>query len=577
MTPTEKLEALRSWMAVRKLDAVMVPRGDVFQGEEVPASDDRLHFISSFTGSAGVAIITSKQAALFSDGRYTLQMSQQVGEGWTTHTQPEESISDWLKANMAVGTLGIDGQLITLSGWRHLDKGLPETVSLKSLTENPIDAIWHDQPLLPTAPAWAYPDAYAGKSRADKIKDVVAAMDADHLLISAPDALSWLLNIRGRELDFTPFYRAFALLDRKGEVTVFTDAERMQSVDLSQIIIAPEEALASHLAALKDVTIKIDPASCPYALASLVEGRSLEGSNPITAMKAKKNVTEIEGFRSAHRRDAVAMVSFLSWLEQTAGNGLRETEAGDKLHQLREEVTDFISPSFSTICGSGANGAIVHYRAEEGKDAVIAKDTLCLIDSGGQYLDATTDITRTVVIGTPSPKMRHDFTQVLKGHIALDQAVFPIGTTGVQLDALTRTPLWAAGMDYAHGTGHGVGCCLGVHEGPASISKRGEVAIAQGMVLSNEPGYYITGEYGIRIENLIIAQLHPDYDNHLYFEHVTLVPMDRRLIEVDLLTASERQWINAYHLEVREKIGTDIAALNDAAVAAWFDEATQPL
>ena len=578
MKAQEKLTALRAWMAERKIDVVMVPRGDVFQGEEVPLSDDRLNYISGFTGSAGIALISANHAALFSDGRYTIQMQQQIGEGWTSHTQPEESIEGWLKENCPVGTLGIDGTLITLSGWRGLQSKLPQTISLKALHDNPIDAIWSDRPSAPTEPAWTYPDVYAGQTRTDKIKAVLAEMgDADQLLISSPEALCWLLNIRGNELEFTPFYRAFAILGRDGSVTIFTDQTRLHAIDHTDLKIAPEGDLISYLAELREVKIAIDPANCPYALASLVEGKSVEMTNPIIGLKARKNETEINGFRTAHCRDAVAMVRFLSWLEHTAGNGLRETEAGDKLQQFREKVTDFISPSFATICGSGPNGAIVHYRAVEGEDAPLAQDTLCLIDSGGQYLDATTDITRTVVIGTPSDSMRHDFTQVLKAHIALDQAVFPKGTTGVQLDAITRAPLWAAGMDFAHGTGHGVGCCLGVHEGPANISKRGTVPIEAGMVLSNEPGFYITGGYGIRIENLIIAMPHPDHNDHLYFEHVTLVPMDRRLINVELLTSSERAWVNAYHLEVREKIGTDIAALNDEEVSAWFDQATQPL
>ena len=578
MTGLDKLNALRSWMKSRKLDAVLVPRGDMFQGEEVPPSDDRLHYISGFTGSAGIAIITADHAALFSDGRYTLQMPQEVGEGWTCHTQPDESIEGWLKHHMPQGTVGIDGHLITLAAWRRLDASLPSFVTLKSLSENPIDAIWADRPASPSDPAWTYPDVYAGQNRTDKIKAVLPKMgDADYLFISAPDELCWLLNIRGRELAFTPFYRAFAILDKDGGVSIFTDPSRLSAIDHNHVTVFAEDDLPSFMAGLTDVTIAIDPASCPYALASLVEGKSLENPSPITALKACKNDTEINGFRTAHARDAVAMVRFLSWLDHTAGHGLREVAAGDMLQQFREDVTDFISPSFATICGSGGNGAIVHYRAVEGQDSEILTDTLCLIDSGGQYLDATTDITRTVVVGTPTEKMRHDFTQVLKAHIALDQAIFPKGTNGAQLDAMTRAPLWAAGMDFAHGTGHGVGCCLGVHEGPASISKRGAIPIEAGMVLSNEPGYYITGDYGIRIENLIIAQPHPDHQDYLCFEHVTLVPMDRRLIDPALLTASELDWINTYHLEVREKIGGDIAALNDADVAAWFDAATQPI
>lgn len=575
------LEALRLWMAKRKLDAVLIPRGDAYQGEEVPESESRLHYISGFTGSAGLAVITQNKAALFSDGRYTLQMAAEVGAGWTTHTQPEETVSAWLKDNVQAGSVGVDGYLLTLSGWRQMTKSLPDTMELKALNDNPIDAIWDDRPPPPQAPAWTYPDHYAGRIRSDKIKDtctdLASTKAADMMLITGPDQLCWLLNIRGDELDFTPFYRAFAVLSSSGEVTIFTDAGRLADINHDHLIIKPESDLPTFLAELKDVTVSIDPGTCPYALIRLLGDKAVEEQSPITALKARKNRTEIEGFRSAHRRDAVAMVRFLCWLDDKAGKGLREYDAGEALHSFRREVDEFISPSFGTICGSGPNGAIVHYRAKEGNDAEIASDTLCLIDSGGQYLDATTDITRTVIMGQADDAMRADFTHVLKAHIALDQAIFPKGTTGMQLDALTRSPMWAAGMDFAHGTGHGVGCCLGVHEGPANISKRGHVAIEEGMVLSNEPGYYITGAYGIRIENLIIAQAHPSFDDHLYFEHVTLVPIDRRLIDTSLLTADEQQWVNHYHLEVREKIGADIAALGDETVAAWFDAATRPL
>jgi Xaa-Pro aminopeptidase len=578
MTTAKKLVALRAWMADRNLDAVMIPRGDAFQGEEVPPSEDRLKFISGFTGSAGVAVITADHAALFSDGRYSLQMTAQVGKGWTCHTQPEESLSDWLADHMPSGSLAVDGQLITLAGWRHLDKSLPKKVKLKSLAENPVDGIWTDRPKVPTAPAWTYPDAYAGQSREDKIAAVVDCFDgADHLFITGPDQLCWLLNIRGSELPFTPFYRAFACLDSNGQVTLFTDASRLSDIDQAGLTIMDEDHLPSYLAGLKNVEVSIDPGTCPYALSDILGKKSAEAASPIIGLKARKNKTEIEGFRGAHCRDAVAMIRFLSWLDDKSRQGVGEVEAGEKLFHFRQEVENFISPSFATICGSGPNGAIVHYRAVPGEDAVIAANTLCLIDSGGQYLDGTTDITRTVAIGVPSQKMQHDFTHVLKAHIALDQLIFPKGTTGVQLDAVTRSPLWAAGMDYAHGTGHGVGCCLSVHEGPASISKLGQIPIEEGMFLSNEPGYYIEGEYGIRIENLVIAVAHPELKDYLYFERVTMVPIDRRLIDTFLLTPDELAWINDYHLEVRMKVGEVIAALDDDQVSAWFDAATQPL
>jgi Xaa-Pro aminopeptidase len=578
MAADEKLTALRLWMADRDLDAVMIPRGDVFQGEEVPPSEDRLRFISGFTGSAGVAVITADHAALFSDGRYTLQMAAQVGDGWTCHTQPEESVSSWMADHMPSGSVGVDGQLITLARWRYLEKSLPEKVKLESLSENPIDEIWADRPEALSVPAWTYPEVYAGQSREDKIEAVLKCLDgAEHLFISGPDQLCWLLNIRGSELAFTPFYRAFGCLDHNGQVTLFTDTARLNDVDHARLTIMAEDDMLSYLAGLKKVKISIDPDTCPYALADSLGKKAVESTSPIIGLKARKNKTEIDGFRAAHCRDAVAMIRFLVWLDETARQGLREVDACEKLLHFRQQVKDFISPSFATICGSGANSAIVHYRAMHGEDAEIATNTLCLIDSGGQYLDATTDITRTVVVGVPSQKMKHDFTHVLKAHIALDQMVFPKGTTGAQLDAITRAPLWAAGMDFDHGTGHGVGCCLGVHEGPVNISKRGKVPIEEGMFLSNEPGYYIEGEYGIRIENLIMARAHPELKDHLYFERVTMVPIDRRLIDPFLLTSTELAWINNYHHEVQTKVGEGIAALDDDKVSAWFDAAIKPI
>ena len=578
MTQEQKLSALRSWMRKRKIDAVMIPRGDIFQGEEVPPSEERLKFISGFTGSAGMAVVTLNHGAVFSDGRYSLQMANDVGDDWTCHTLPEDKPSDWLGAHLSEGVLGIDGTLITLAGWRALEESLPSGMSLMALEDNPIDAIWQDRPAPPAQSAWTYPDAYAGQSREDKVKSVTDEMaETDHLLIAGPDQLCWLLNIRGSDLETTPFYRAFASLSKSGEVTIFTEQNRLLDIDQSYLQVRDEGDLLPYLKSLGDAKISMDPASCPYALAEILGDRAVESPSPITLMKARKNETEVEGFRASHKRDAVAMVRFLCWLDKNVGSGIRESAVGDILLQLRSEAEDFICPSFATICGSGAHSAIIHYRAVAGADKEIESDTLCLIDSGGHYLDATTDITRTVAVGAPSDAMRHDFTHVLRGHIALDLAIFPRGTTGVHLDTIARVPLWGAGMDYPHGTGHGVGCCLGVHEGPANISKRGHVVIEEGMVLSNEPGFYLEGEYGIRIENLVIVRRHPDWEDYLHLEHVTLVPLDKRLIAWDLLDEGERSWVNTYHQEVRDKIGEDVAALGDEEVWAWFDEATRPM
>lgn len=578
MTGT-RLDQLREELARCGADAVLIPRGDRFQGEEVPASEDRLAYISGFTGSAGVAVVTKDQAALFSDGRYTLQMAAETTSDWTCHTMPEETVTAWLKANLTAGALAIDPWLMTLSSWRQFQKGFADSgLSLMKLNHNLVDAIWPQRPPPPAQPAWDYPAAYQGQSRAEKIAATLAQLKdsgARHMLITGPDQLNWLLNIRGNDLPHSPLFLAFGLLCDDGTVEVFADADRLTAIDNSGLIIIPPSDMLDHLAALSRLTIAIDPATCPYVLAQLLDGQTVEADSIITALKARKNPVEVAGVHHAHERDAVAMVRMLAWLDRTPG--LREVDVAEKLLELRGQVDGFISASFATICGSGPNGAIVHYRAEEGKDSAILTDTLCLIDSGGQYLDATTDITRTVAIGTPSDQMRHDFTHVLKAHIALDRAVFPQGTTGAQLDAITRAPLWAAGMDFAHGTGHGVGCCLNVHEGPANISKRGTVAIEPGMVLSNEPGHYIEGGYGIRIENLIIARPEDGWEGSLGFDHVTLVPMDRRLIDSRYLTAEEHDWVNRYHTRVGQVIRPWIADLGEDDVLAWFDAAIAPI
>ncbi|MCE2516858.1 MAG: aminopeptidase P family protein [Alphaproteobacteria bacterium] len=572
-----RLQSLREELARCGADAVLIPRGDCFQGEEVPASEDRLAFISGFTGSAGVAVVTKDKAALFSDGRYTIQMAAETTSDWSCHTMPEASVTAWLKDNLTAGAVAIDPWLMTLSSYRQFQKAFTDSgLSVMKLDHNLVDVIWPDRPLPPSQPAWDYPQQYQGQSRQEKITAAITQLKdsgARQMLITGPDQLNWLLNIRGNDIPHSPLFLAFGLLRDDGTVVIFTEDDRVKSIDQNALTVIPPSDMLDHLAGLSRMTIAIDPATCPYVLADLLDGQTVEAASIITALKARKNPVEIAGVHHAHRRDAVAMVRMLAWLD--ASSGLREVDVAEKLLELRAEVDGFISASFATICGSGPNGAIVHYRAEEGSDSEILTDTLCLIDSGGQYLDATTDITRTVAIGEPTAQMRHDFTHVLKAHIALDQAVFPKGTTGAQLDAITRAPLWAAGMDFAHGTGHGVGCCLNVHEGPANISKRGTVALEAGMVLSNEPGHYIEGQYGIRIENLLVVRPEDGREGYLGFDHVTLVPMDRRLIDLAHLTSDELRWLNDYHARVAEVIRPLVVDRGDDDVLAWFDAATQ--
>ena len=590
----DALQLLREEMKKHGVDGLLIPRGDAFSGEEVPPSDDRLKYISGFTGSAGMAIVTQDQAALFSDGRYTLQMTAETNDDWSCHVMPDADMVAWLVSNLEGGALGIDPWLMTLSGYESLQSKLADTaISLMSLDHNLIDAIWQDQPTPPQTKAWDFDLDVAGLTRQEKIAKVLTACQDSktkgeknpqnpfgHMVITAPDQLAWLANIRGADLDHTPVILAFAILHHDSSITIFADEARFADCDHSGLTFLPKDQCLAHLAGLKAKTVMIDPSTCPYAIARLLGDDAIKAESPITLMKARKNKAEQAAIRAVHRRDGAAMVEFLSWFDaatQHTGSGLRETDIDAQLITIRGQDKGFISPSFSTICGSGGNGAIVHYRAQDGQDSEILHDTLCLIDSGGQYHDGTTDITRTVAVGTPSQQMRHDFTIVLKAHIALDQAVFPAHTSGIQLDAITRDPMWRAGMDFAHGTGHGVGCCLNVHEGPVSISKRSARPIEEGMLLSNEPGYYIENEYGIRIENLILAQKSPSEYGYLCFDAVTLVPMDRRLIEPQWLNDQELDWVNAYHQRVWDEIAPLLKGKGKDEALAWLKNATAPI
>ena len=575
------LKTLRQHLASLGVDGVLIPRGDAFSGEEVPPSDERLRYISGFSGSAGTALVTATESALFSDGRYTIQMAAETHDDWSCHTQPEASMIDWIKKHLKDGVLGFDPWLMTLSSYQNFQQKLNgSTVQLKPLAQNPIDAIWPDQPLPPQSPAWDFDPSIAGLSRSEKIKAVLAAIKSTapsckHMIITAPDQLAWLANIRGNDLSHTPVILSFAILNEDGHITIFADESRFDACDRQSLKCHPPQDCLAYIDTLNPAEVMIDPASCPYALAEALGDQAVQWESPITMMKAKKTPAEQKAIRAVHRRDGAAMARFLCWFDQHAGQGIREVDIDAKLIECRSQDDHFISPSFATICGSGGNGAIVHYRAEDGMDSEILEDTLCLIDSGGQYQDGTTDITRTLAVGDVSPAMKHDFTLVLKAHIALDQAVFPDGTSGVQLDAITRQPLWQAAMDFAHGTGHGVGCCLNVHEGPVSISKRSTRGVEAGVLLSNEPGYYIEGAYGIRIENLILSQKDGDKDGYLCFDPVTVVPMDSRLVETALLTDAELAWLNAYHAKVWDEIAPLLAG--EADVLDWLRQATQPI
>lgn len=601
----DRLKALRKCLAAHGLDALIIPRSDAFCGEEVQPADERLAWISGFTGSAGLAAVTPDHAALFSDGRYRLQMADQTDDNWQCHVMPAVGVADWLLKHTGDGNsgkIGFDPMLMTVSAYERLSQELATKgknhIGLVPTAENLIDSIWQDKPAPHTTPAWNVDSAYHGRDRKDKIAaitDQMASSGADCLLISDPTELAWLLNIRASDLENTPVMLAFAILTAKGEVTIFHDPQALADIKTDHITIKPADLLMSSLAQYQGQTVWIDPAHCPFGIRDALStaGAKLHSqSGPITPCKAIKNQVEAEGFRTAHQRDAVAMIRFLAWLDDAVPDGdLTEMAAAAKLQSFRRQVDGYLGDSFGTISACGEHGAIVHYRATEHTNALLAPNSLYLVDSGGQYHDATTDITRTVFIGRAPEDAPEDaafcYTTVLKAHIALDLQRFPKGTTGVQLDAITRQPLWNVGLDFAHGTGHGVGCCLSVHEGPANISPRGQINIEAGMVLSNEPGYYRDGAFGIRLENLLLV-INPDSEtkhsevrDDLGFEHLTLVPFDRRLIRGDLLSEAERQWINDYHREVQEKIAPLIAAIDDIPerghVTAWLTAATAPI
>jgi Xaa-Pro aminopeptidase len=586
-----RLSALRAELKKRGLDGFVVPRADRQQNEYLPASEERLAWLTGFTGSAGAAIVLSERAALFVDGRYTVQAKSQIDNKLFSIEHLVDSPPDqWLEQNLKSGAkLGYDPWLHTSKGAEKLRKACATAgAELVAVDGNPIDAIWSDRPAPPAGKVTLRDLKLAGESAADKLKRVQAELKklrADALVVSDPQNAAWAFNIRGADVAHTPIVLAFALVPREGRPTLYVGSGKLDNKTRNALeeiasVRAPDE-LARDLGALKGKIVRLDQASAADALTRLIADsgeKPVRGADPITLMKSVKNHAEIEGMRAAHKRDGVAMVQFLAWFDREAPKGkLTEIEAVEALESFRRDNGLLKDISFPTISGSGPNGAIVHYRVTRATNRVIGKNELFLLDSGAQYEDGTTDITRTLAVGTPSDEMRDRFTRVLKGHIAIATAVFPDGTSGAQLDPLARTALWQAGLDFDHGTGHGVGSYLSVHEGPARISKLGTVALKRGMILSNEPGYYKTGAYGIRIENLVLVIEAPKPNGAEKplnaFETLTLAPIDRRLIDNRLLTAKERNWLDSYHAHVQEVL----SPLLDAGTRSWLDEAARPL
>jgi Xaa-Pro aminopeptidase len=574
----DRLKALREELARRRLDGFVVPLTDEHMSEYVGAYAQRLAWLTGFEGSAGSAVVLPAEAAIFVDGRYTLQVREQVdGALWSYQSVPETSVAEWLKGHAAEGArIGYDPWLHS-KGWvkaarEALARNKAELVAVDT---NPVDAIWPDRPLPSQARLVVHPDALAGRSSADKraaMADEIKDRGADATILSALDSIAWTFNIRGQDVDRTPVALAYVAVHADATADLFVAPEKIGDDVVrhlgNTVRVHPRDAFAGWLAGQGSKTLLVDPDRAVVAIFEALDkagAKLVEARDPAVLPKAIKNAAEIAGHKAAQLRDGAALSRFLHWLSVEAPKGgLTEMAAADRLHQFRRETGELRDLSFDTISGAGPNGAVVHYRVSDKTNRTIEPNSLFLVDSGGQYPDGTTDVTRTVAIGTPTAEMRDRFTRVLKGHVALGRAVFPRGTRGGQLDVLARQYLWAAGVDYAHGTGHGVGSYLSVHEGPqriATVSGAGDEPLAPGMIISNEPGYYKTGEYGIRIENLVLVtprEIAGAEREMLGFETLTLAPIDRALIDTGMLDVAERAWIDAYHAMVIEKIGPQL-------------------
>ncbi|MFK4501502.1 Xaa-Pro aminopeptidase [Bradyrhizobium japonicum] len=589
---TARLAALREELARRKLTGFVVPRADQQQNEYVPPSEERLAWLTGFTGSAGLAVVLTHEAAIFVDGRYTIQAAKQVdAKAWAVESLIDPPPESWVSTHLKAGDrLGFDPWLHTSSAAERLAAACAKAdAELVAVDSNPVDAIWQDRPQPPLAPVAVHSLQNAGVVEAEKIaqiKSEIAKLGVDALVLSDSHAVAWTFNIRGADVAHTPLPLSYALVPKDGRPTVFIDHRKLSNLTRDHLEqsadVREPDAMAPTLMALakSGAAIALDNATAADALSRLIAsagGKPVRGSDPIALLKAVKNATEIKGTRTAHRRDAVALARFLAFVDREASSGkLTEIDAVEALETFRRDTGALKDVSFPTISGTGPNGAIVHYRVTRKSNRRIAPGDLLLIDSGAQYEDGTTDVTRTMAVGEPTSEMRDRFTRVLRGHIAIARAVFPDGTTGAQLDTLARQYLWAAGVDFEHGTGHGVGSYLSVHEGPARISKLGTTPLKRGMILSNEPGYYKTDGFGIRIENLelvVAADIEGAEKSMNAFETLTLAPIDRRLVDVAMLGKDELDWLNAYHARVRAEVRPAL----DEATKAWLDQATAEL
>lgn len=592
-----RVAKLRDWLVNNGLDGFFVPRADEHQGEYVPARAARLCWLTGFSGSAGIALVLAKQAFVFVDGRYTLQVRAEVDlDIFSIQSLVDNPPPVWIRSNVAKGIrLGFDPWLHTVSEVKALQASAEEVgAELVAVEENPIDIIWDDQPEPPVSPVEIHPIAFAGELAKDKLARLAAAIAKDgatHAVLTDPSSIAWAFNIRGNDVPHTPLALGFAILAADDKHQLFMDSRKFSrevAAYLTQLTgLSEPDAFEPAIAALaaSGAKIAIDPILAADKLRMLVEengGTVIAATDPARIPRATKNRAEIEGSRAAHRRDGAAVAKLLCWLDRQKPGSLDEIAVVTKLEECRrltgeETQMQLRDVSFDTISGAGPNGAIMHYRVSHATSRKLAEGELFLLDSGAQYQDGTTDITRTVPIGQPTDEMRERYTLVLKGLIGISTLRFPAGTRGSEIDAIARMALWQRGLDYAHGTGHGVGSYLAVHEGPQRIARTGTEKLLEGMILSNEPGYYKEGHYGIRLENLIVveqAENLPGGDIAMHgFETLTLAPFDSRLLRPDLMTRDELHWLDTYHARVLAEIGPMV----DGEVLAWLEKATAPL
>lgn len=597
-TGKKRLDHLRERMAGRNLVACLVPHEDAHQGEYPPPSEERLAWLSGFTGSAGMAVVTTDRAALFVDGRYTVQAAAEAPPELWTHLHvrsqpPWDWLGEWLAGQGTQAQVGFDPRLHTPDGLERFRNVLKARgAALTPVEGGLIDPIWSDRPDPPSGAAIIHPLQFAGRRSREKREDVIRELARDGmqaLVVTAPENLAWLFNLRGADLEHTPLALGFGILHGSGDAAIYLDPAKvtdsfrnaLDGEEPGRVRLRDPADFWPDLARLTGMSVRVDRISCNVAIFEKLKSagaRPVPGDDPCTALKACKNPVELDGARAAHLRDGVAMTRFLAWFAHTAPGTETEWSVAEKLESFRREGAHYKTPSFPTISASAHNAALPHYRMDRDSARRLQADDIYLFDSGGQYLDGTTDVTRVTVTGQPTADMCRRYSQVLKGHLALGAARFPAGVSGAQLDALARRPLWEAGVDFDHGTGHGVGSYLGVHEGPQSISRVGRAILKPGMILSNEPGYYKQGAFGIRIENLV-AVVHTDppppgaEHENLCFETLTLVPYERTLIDCAMLDGWEIAAVDAYHRRVMAALAPHLTGDD----LAWLEAATAPL